>query len=67
MHQLLFAHPQHLKAKHLLDYAGQAGLDIARFQNEMNNHVYLQRVHEHVQDGQQPSMRSMPVFMSTAC
>lgn len=62
MHDLLFAHSSHLKDKHLLDYAGQVGLDIARFQNEMNDHVYLQRVQEHVQGGQQLGVRSTPAF-----
>ncbi len=62
MYELLFAHQQHLKDKHLLDYAAQVGLDIARYQNEMNDHVYLQRVQEHMQSGRHAGVRSTPSF-----
>lgn len=62
MYDLLFAHPQHLKEKHLLGYAGEVGLDIARYQNEMNDHVYLQRVQEHVLGGRHLGVRSTPAF-----
>lgn len=62
MHELLFAHQQHLKEKHLLDYAGQIGLDLARYQNEMNDHVYLQRVQEHLEGGRYLGIRSTPAF-----
>lgn len=62
MHDLLFTHGQHLKEKHLLDYAGQVGLDLARYTNEMSDHVYLQRVQEHVLGGQHLGVRSTPAF-----
>ena len=60
MYELLFTHQQHLKEKHLLDYAGQVGLDLPRFQNEMNDHVYLQRVQENMQGGRHLGVRSTP-------
>lgn len=62
MYDLLFTHSPHLKEKHLLDYAGQVGLDMARFRNEMTDHVYLQRVQEHVQGGRHLGVRSTPAF-----
>lgn len=62
MYELLFANQHHLKDKHLLDYAAQAGLDMARYQNEMNDHVYLQRVQEHMQSGRHLGVRSTPAF-----
>ena len=62
MHELLFTHQQHLKEKHLLDYAAQVGLDLPRFQNEINDHVYLQRVQEHVMGGRHLGVRSTPTF-----
>lgn len=62
MYHLLFTHAQHLKEKHLLDYAGQVGLDIARYRNEMTDHVYLQRVQEHVLGGRRLGVRSTPAF-----
>ena len=62
MHELLFTHQQHLKEKNLLDYAGQVGLDIPRYQNEMNDHVYLQRVQEHMLGGRHLGVRGTPAF-----
>jgi protein-disulfide isomerase len=61
-YNLLFEHRQHLKEEHLLDYARRLELDIARYQNEMNDHVYLQRVQEHLQSGQQVGVRQTPAF-----
>ena len=62
MYELLFTHQQHLKEKQLLDYAGQAGLDLPRYQNEMNDHVYLQRVQENMLGGRHLGVRSTPAF-----
>ena len=33
-----------------------------RYQNEMNDHVYLQRVQEHMQDARHLGVRSTPAF-----
>lgn len=62
MYDLLFANQQHLKDKHLQDYAARLGLDMARFENEMKDHVYLQRVQEHLAGGRQLALRSTPAF-----
>lgn len=62
MYELLFANLQHLKEKHLLDYARQVGLDLPRYQNEMKDHVYLQRVQEHMLGGRHLGVRSTPAF-----
>ncbi|MEO7953284.1 MAG: DsbA family protein [Polaromonas sp.] len=62
MYELLFTHQQHLKEKHLLDYASQLGLDLPRFQNELSDHVYLQRVQENLQGGLHLGVRSTPAF-----
>ncbi|CAN5188318.1 hypothetical protein BH10PSE16_BH10PSE16_35440 [soil metagenome] len=62
MHDLLFMNSLHLKDKHLLDYARQVGLDLPRFQNEMKDHVYLQRVQEHMQGAHHLGVRSTPAF-----
>ena len=61
-YDLLFEHQQHLKKKHLLDYARRLELDLARYQNELNEHIYLQRVQEHMQSGQHLALRSTPAF-----
>ncbi|MES2412844.1 MAG: thioredoxin domain-containing protein [Pseudomonadota bacterium] len=62
MHELLFANQQHLEEKHLFGYAEQIGLDIARYQNEMRDRIYLQRVHEHIQSGRNAGVRATPAF-----
>ena len=62
MYELLFENQQHLKEKHLLDYASQLDLDLPRFQNELSDHVYLQRVQESLQGGHHLGVRSTPAF-----
>src|SRR6266566_2784396 len=62
MHDLLFEHQQHLKAISLRQYALQAELDLDRYDYEMNEHVYLQRVHEHIDGGAKSGVRSTPGF-----
>ena len=62
MHDLLFTHSQHLKQKHLLDYAMTLDLDLPRYRNELDDHVYLQRVQEHMQGGRHLGVRSTPAF-----
>ena len=62
MHDLLFANQAHLKLKDLHGYAERLGLDLARFSAEMDDHVYLQRVREHLQSGVDSGVRSTPTF-----
>ena len=61
-HDLLFAHQHRLGEAHLRDHAQQVGLDMARYENEMRDHVYLQRVQEHVQSGTALHVRATPSF-----
>ncbi len=61
-HDLLFAHQQHLGAAHLQSYAEQLGLDIPRFENELRDHVYLQRVQEQMQGAVALRVRATPTF-----
>ena len=62
MHNLLFENQLHLKAKSLRQYADRAELDIERFDYEMGDHVYLQRVQEHLASGHDSGVRSTPKF-----
>lgn len=62
MHDLLFENQEHLKLNHLRSYAERLQLDMARFTAEMNDHVYLQRVREHLQSGNDSGVRSTPTF-----
>jgi protein-disulfide isomerase len=62
MHDLLFENQLHLKAKSLRRYAEEAELDLARYDYEMSDHVYLQRVREHIDGGTKSRVRSTPTF-----
>jgi protein-disulfide isomerase len=62
MHDTLFANQLHLKPKHLQQYAADLGLDMPRFTAEMDDHVYLQRVREHIDAGLHSGVRGTPTF-----
>lgn len=62
MHNLLFEHQRQLDDDHLLVYARQLRLDIARFENELRDQVYRQRVQEHVASGEELKLRATPSF-----
>jgi protein-disulfide isomerase len=62
MHDLLLENQRHLKPKHLRDYAQRLELDLQRYDYDMEEHVYLQRVREHVAGGTRSGIRSTPAF-----
>jgi protein-disulfide isomerase len=62
MHELLFANQAHLTPKHLHGYAERLGLDLGRFTAEMDDHIYLQRIREHVAGGKRSHVRGTPGF-----
>lgn len=62
MHDLLFANQDHLQGKHLRQYAQQLELDMARYDAEMDDEVYLQRIREHVDSGSRSHLKSTPGF-----
>jgi protein-disulfide isomerase len=62
MHDLLFDRQEHLKEKDLRDYAQTLALDMSRYTAEMDDHIYLQRVREHMDGGSRSHIRSTPAF-----
>lgn len=62
MHDLLFENQQHFKPTHLHGYAERLGLDMARYTAEMDDHVYLQRVREHIEGAHLSAVHSTPTF-----
>jgi len=62
MHDLLFENQAHLKDKDLHRYAVQAGLDGVRYTAEMDDHIYLQKVREHIDGGRRSHIRATPTF-----
>ena len=62
MHDLLFQNQAHLKEKDMHRYATDLGLDLARYTAEMDDHIYLQKVREHIEGGRRSHIRATPAF-----
>jgi protein-disulfide isomerase len=62
MHDLLFENQGRLQLQHLRGYGERLGLDMARFDAEIRDHVYLQRVRDHLRSGSESGVRSTPAF-----
>lgn len=62
MHELLLAHQDHLRTKQLRAYAEQLELDMVRYDADIGDEVYLQRIREHQEDGHRAGVRATPGF-----
>lgn len=62
MHDLLFDNQRHLKLSQLRSYAERLVLDMARFDAEMDEAFYLQRIREHIDGGSRSGVRATPTF-----
>jgi protein-disulfide isomerase len=62
MHDLLFANQAHLKAPQLRHYGEQLELDMTRYDADMGDTVYLQRVREDIESGRASGVRATPTF-----
>jgi len=62
MHDLLFENQEHLKVNQLHGYAERIQLDMARYTAEMDDHVYLQRIREHMEGAHKSGVRGTPAF-----
>ena len=62
MHDLLLAHQDHLKAKQLQAYAEQIELDMPRYEADMKDGLYLQRIREHTAGARLSGVRGTPSF-----
>ena len=62
MHDVLFQNQAHLKDKDLHRYAIDIGMDMARYTAEMDDHIYLQKVREHIEGGRRSHIRATPTF-----
>jgi protein-disulfide isomerase len=62
MHDLLFENQPHLKLHQLRSYAENLQIDIARYAAEMDDHLYLQGIREHMQSGRESGARHTPTF-----
>ena len=62
MHDLLFDNQAHLKPPQLRRYAERLELDIVRYDADMADTVYLQRVREDIEGGSRSGVRATPTF-----
>jgi protein-disulfide isomerase len=62
MHDLLFENQSHLKPRQLRAYAAKLDLDMVRYDADMADELYLQRVREHIDSGSQSGVRATPTF-----
>ena len=62
MHDKLFANQDALDDEALVRYAGEIGLDVERFQRELHEHAYADRVREDFQSGIRSGANGTPTF-----
>ncbi|MGA2551515.1 MAG: thioredoxin domain-containing protein [Burkholderiaceae bacterium] len=62
MEALLFKNQLHLKPHALRGYAQMLELDMVRYDAELGDHIYLQRVQEHLESGKLSGVRNTPTF-----
>jgi len=62
MHDLLFENGLHLKENNLRSYADSLELDMARYDQDLDDHNYLQRIQESIESGIRGGIRSTPAF-----
>jgi protein-disulfide isomerase len=60
MHDLLFDNQEHLRLKQLRTYAEHLELEMERYDSEMRDELYLQRVREEIEGGRLSGVRSTP-------
>ena len=62
MHDLLFDNQRHLKPPQLRSYGERLELDMLRYDADMADTVYLQRVREDIESGRASGVRATPTF-----
>jgi protein-disulfide isomerase len=62
MHDRLFEHQRALDQGHLVEYARQLGLDVARFERDLGDHNFAGRVREDFLSGARSGVNGTPTF-----
>jgi len=62
MHDYLYQHQDALDDEHLIQYAAELGLDTKRFERELRDHVYAERVREDFVSGVRSGVNGTPSF-----
>lgn len=62
MHDLMFANQTSLTRDSLVNLAAQAGLDVGRFQADLDSHVFRESVERHISQGRDAGVTGTPNF-----
>jgi protein-disulfide isomerase len=62
MHDYLLDHQDHLEPKDLVRYAGELGLDVDRFRDELRRHVHQTRIAQDVESADISGATGTPTF-----
>ena len=62
MHDLLLENQQHLKLRQIRACAEKLEIDMERYDSEMGDELYLQRVREQIESGRNSGVRATPTF-----
>jgi protein-disulfide isomerase len=62
MHDLLFRSPARLDPRSLYDHARSIGLDMARFEREMDHEAHMPAIRSHVYSGTLAGVRRTPAY-----
>ncbi len=62
MHDRLFENQAHLKPKSIRRYAAELDLDMLRYDAEIADHIYLQRIQENLSSGRASGVQGSPAF-----
>jgi protein-disulfide isomerase len=62
MYDLLFVNQDHLEPKDLAYYAKHLGLELARFEKDMDEHRYLEAIQASIENGKRGGAHGTPTF-----
>jgi protein-disulfide isomerase len=62
MHEYLLEHQGALDEAHLLEYAEELELDVGRFENDLKEHTYADKVREDFKSGVRSGVNGTPTF-----
>jgi predicted DsbA family dithiol-disulfide isomerase len=62
MHDLLFDHQEELRPTDLVRYAGELGLNVERFRDELREHTFAARIAEAVESASLSGVSGTPTF-----